>query len=104
MLAVILFIAEVGDKVPRLPVVFLWSGAITLFAWILARQKKWFAMLALPFAILFGIAATAEPRDPFVGPDIIREFGYSYPLLAYLAAVIPLFAIVFFMFRRTKNA
>lgn len=40
MVAFILFLAEVGDKVPRLPILFLWSGAVTLLAWTLVQRKK----------------------------------------------------------------
>ena len=104
MFAFTLFLAEVGDKVPRLPVLFLWSAAIMVFAWALIRWKKWLAILPLFVAVCFAIGATAEPRDPFVGPAIVHELGYGYIAFAYLAAALPFIAIARLLLRRRKNA
>src|SRR5436190_6507724 len=94
--------AEVGDKVPRLPVLFLWSAGIVLLVWALSRKMKWAAVIPLPLAILFALGSSQEPRDDFVGPAIIHELGYGYVLLAYVAAVLPFIAIAVFVSQRKK--
>lgn len=86
-------LAEVGDKIPRLPVLFVWCAGISLLAWALGRKKKWFSLLALPLAGLYAMAVTAEPLDRFVGPAIVREFGYYYPITCFAFAAIP-FAVI----------
>ena len=57
MLPLIPVLAEVGDKIPRLPVLFLWCAGVSLLAWVLGRKKKWFGLLALPLA-----TSVADPR------------------------------------------
>ena len=97
-------IAEVGDKVPRLPILFLWTATIVLLAWVLIRKKKWLAVVPVGLGVIFAIGATAEARDPFVGPAIIRELGHGYIALAYLAAALPFIAILSFVLRTNENA
>jgi hypothetical protein len=97
-------LAEVGDKVPRLPVLFLWSAALVLLARALIRKTKWLAILPIGFAVLFAVAATAEVRDPFVGPAIVGELGHSYVSLAYLSAALPFIAILIFAVRKNEKA
>ena len=100
MIAFISILAEVGDKVPRLPVVFMWSAFIALLAWALIRKKKWLAIIPGVLAGLFAVAATAETRDPFVGPAIVGELGYGYVGLCYFAAAIPIVVIVALLLRK----
>ena len=103
MFAIIPVLAEVGDKVPRLPILFLWSAVIVVLAWVLIRKKKWLALVPLVLAIFFAVVATQEPRDVFVGPAIIRELGYSYVAFCYLAAALPFAAIAFLIIRKNEN-
>ena len=83
-------LAEVGDKTPRLPVLFFWCAGISLVAWVLGRKK---GLLVLPLAALYALGITAEPLDEFVGPAIVRELGYYYPIVCFVFAIVP-FAIV----------
>jgi hypothetical protein len=95
-------LAEVGDKVPRLWVLGLWCAGITLLAWLLTRKRKWLVIIPLPLAAVFAVGVTHEPRDPFVGPAIIRELGYSYVTLCYLFAIAP-FAMIAVLIIRSKK-
>ena len=103
MSAFIAVLAEVGDKVPRLPILFLWSAVIVLLAWVMIRKKKWLAFVPLILAIFFAVGATQEPRDVFVGPAIIQELGYSYVVSCYLAAALPFLAITVLIIRKNEN-
>jgi len=102
MLPLIPVLAEVRDKIPRLPVLFLWCAGISLLAWVLGRKKKWLGLFALPLAGFYAVGVTAEPLDPFVGPAIVREFGYYYPVVCFTFAAIP-FAIIAAPFLRKKR-
>jgi hypothetical protein len=102
MHAFVPLLAEVGDKVPRLWMLALWCAGIALLAWVLTKKKKWLAIIPLPLAGFFALAATHETRDPFVGPAIIRELGYSYVVFCYFFAAIPLVVIVTLIFRSKK--
>jgi hypothetical protein len=104
MLALILFLAEVGDKVPPLTTLVSWSAAITFLAVLLSFWRKWLAVVPLPLATVFAIAATAESRDRVVGPAIIHELSYGYVALAYFLAAAPFVAIALLVFRRKKDA
>jgi hypothetical protein len=104
MFSLVPVLAEVSDKVTRLPVLFLWSAALVLLAWALIRKKKWLAILPAGFGALFAVAATAEVRDPFVGPAIITELGHSYVAFAYLSAALPFIAILTFAVRKNEKA
>ena len=96
-------LAEVGDKIPRLPVVFLWSAGISLLAWVLIRKRKWLAPLPGTIAVLFAFVATAEPRDEFVGPAIVQELGHGYAVLCYVASSIPILVIAVLLPFRKKR-
>lgn len=104
MIAITLLLSEVGDKVPRIPVVFFWSVAIVVLAVTVIRVKKWLAIVPGILAGLFAVAVTAELRDPFVGPAVVRELGYSYAALCYFAAAIPVVMIVALLSRRKAKA
>ena len=95
-------LAEIGDKIPRLPVLVLWCVGICLLAWVLGRRTKWLGLLTLPIAFLYAIGVTAEPLDSFVGPAIIHELGYYYPFTCFALALIP-FAIMAIPFFKTES-
>lgn len=103
MFALFPVLAEFGDKVPGLLVLFLWSAAIALLAWALIRKKKWLAILPIGLAALFAVGATAEARDRFISPAIVRESGYGYVAFTYSAAALPLFPITAFLLRKMKG-
>jgi len=103
MLSCVPVLAEVGDKIPRLPVLFLWSTALVLLSWALIKKTKWLAIVVLPMAALFAVGATQEPRDEFVGPAIVHELGFSYIILAHVAAALPFIAILALILRRNEK-
>lgn len=103
MFPIVFILAEVGDKIPRLPVLVLWCAGISLLAWALGRKKKWLGLLTLPLAGFYAAGVTAEPLDRFVGPAIVREAGYYYPVACFTLAIIPFAIVAVPFFERTPS-
>lgn len=103
MFSIVSILAEVGDKIPRLPVLVLWCAGISVLAWALGRKKRWLGLLTLPLAGFYAAVVTAEPLDRFVGPAIVRELGYSHSAVCFALAIIPFAIVVASFFERTSN-
>jgi hypothetical protein len=84
-----LLLAEVMDKEPTLPELFLIPVIVGVFTFLLIRWSRWFFFPAFLLSFLLGWAVTSEVRDPYVGPAIVREAGYYYIWCAYVAASTP---------------
>jgi hypothetical protein len=80
-LAIVLL--EVMDKEPPLAQRTALYGILCLLSVLLARKRWWFGLTVLPVAITFGLADMSELRDPFVGPEIVREAGLLHVVIWY---------------------
>lgn len=101
---------EVMDK--ELSISMIWGvclffGAIGFF---LARKNPLFLLFMLPLLpIVYSYSSfiISEINDPFVGPDIIREAGYSYVVQSYLsmaiAIALPILGIFIWIGRKKKS-
>jgi hypothetical protein len=86
MNALVLF--EVMDKEPSLVAIWIISLLLGIGGLLLSRYKWWMATTVIAIALVFALAQILELRDPFVGPAIVREAGYSYIVQSYLAVAI----------------
>jgi hypothetical protein len=84
MTALVLF--EVMDKEPSLAVIWVSSLFLGIGGLLLSRYKWWMATTVIAIALVLALDQILELRDPFVGPDIVREASYSYVFQSYLAA------------------
>ena len=100
-----LMFAEVADKEPARNL-FLFFGGLCVLAALPMRKSRWLAVIAIPVASLWAAVVwlfiQSEIRDPFVGPAILRELGYSYVVTAYASAIIP-FIVILALFIPWKN-
>jgi hypothetical protein len=74
---------EVMDKEPTLAQRAALYGILGLVGVLLARKRWWFGVTVLPVAAIFGLADMSELRDPFVGPEIVREAGLLHVVVWY---------------------
>lgn len=81
---------EVMDKEPSLLQIWVVSLVLGIGGFVLARYKYWLPLVVLAFALILAWSQLFELRDPFVGPAIVREAGYSYVVQSYLAIAIAL--------------
>jgi len=93
-------LAEVSDKMMSFPALIVWNVVLVLVAWVAAKKNRWLVLLPLSLAAILAFGAAEEYRDPFVGPAVIHELGYSYAALSFL----PLYAVVTFTMRKKKSA
>ena len=79
---------EVMDKEPSL--IFIWMSAITLAVGglLLSRYRWWLAAILIVIATLAAYTQITELRDPFVGPQIVKEAGNGYVIQSYIAVLI----------------
>lgn len=87
----VLLLFEVMDKEPSLLGIWISSVVLGIGGFLLSRYHWWLVTIVLTIAVVSALAQISELRDPFVGPDIVREAGYSYVLQSYLAAAISIF-------------
>ena len=87
----VLLLFEVMDKEPSLFAIWISSLLLGIGGLLLSRYKWWLATLVIPIALALALGQILELRDPFVGPHIVREAGYSYVLHSYLAAALSIF-------------
>jgi hypothetical protein len=78
---------EVMDKEPPLVLGFILYGGLGLTGYLLSRRRWWWGLLALPVIAVFAWIDTSELRDPYVGPAILREAGYTYVVGWYTVMV-----------------
>ena len=97
-----LALAEVMDKEPSLPGVWLWSLVASVLSVLLTRLRWWLVFLSLPVAAFLPVRIVLECHDPFVGPAILSEGGSDYVLQVYLALVLVVLAnaVGLFLYRR----
>ena len=82
------FLLEVMDKEPS--VLVLWGVSLLLGVGglLLSRYKYWLALVVVAIALILAWAQVSELHDPSVGPNIVREAGYSYLVQSYVASAI----------------
>jgi len=77
-----LAIFEVMDKEPSA----LWLAGcycgLCIAALVAARVRWWLGLLLLPVIVALS-TNILELRDPYVGPEIVREAGLYYVVLSY---------------------
>ena len=71
---------EVMDKEPSLLVTAILYGVLGALGYVLSRQRWWWGLLLLPLVAALAWRDVSELYDPFVGPAIVMEAGYSYVL------------------------
>ena len=75
--------AEVSDKIPSL-YDYGTRGTFISFLIVLASYwRRWAGLLLSPLSLLMIFGALDVVRDPYLGPDAIREQGEWYPVAAY---------------------
>jgi hypothetical protein len=79
----ILLLFEVMDKERPLAQTALLYGVLSVIGCLLSSKRWWLGALVLPVVGLFAWVDIGELRDPFVGPEIVREAGSLYVLLWY---------------------
>jgi hypothetical protein len=82
------FLFEVMDKEPSLLAVWTVSLLLGVGGLLLSKQKYWLPLVALAVALFFAGGHISELNDRSVGPQIIREAGYSYVVQSYVALAI----------------
>lgn len=99
-------LAEVADKEPTIPQLWMLPAIITVIAIIAGLKRPSFALLLLPIALFCAWGQVDELHDPFVGPAIRAELGDAYFTHGYLSAaagiVGPLIAWAMRRFYRVK--
>ena len=96
--------AEVADKEPTITAVWIIAAVICFIGFLICRCHRVAGFLAVTFATLWAWAIFSELHDPYVGPAIVRELGQGYVTQAYLAALIPFFAVAIGFWRRGRDA
>ncbi len=84
--------AEVSDKVASIPSIWLWAllGALAGFAaW---RWRLWLGAVLSPVLFFPTLGAVLTVTDPYVGPAIRNEQGFSYVGSAFGSAALVLIA------------
>jgi len=79
--------AEVADKEPTIPQLWIVPGIITAIAFVAGMKRPSFALFLLPVALFCAWGQIDELHDPFVGPAIRAELGDAYFTHGYLSSV-----------------
>ena len=90
-------LAEAVDKAPPVEMIWCASVAISVVALVLGLVNRFYALIVLPFALMFAMAFLRELHDPVEGSGLVDEFGSYYPVHVYAASVIPFVAITFWI-------
>jgi hypothetical protein len=96
--------AEVMDKEPSLLQNVLWGVASSALCFLAARFKPWLLLLVVPVPAFYFLALFSELRDPFVGPDILKEAGTVYVYSGYGLGVLVLVSIFVGLWWRAAKA
>lgn len=80
-------LAEVADKEPTIPQLWIVPGIITAIAFTAGLRRPSFALFLLPIALLCAWGQVDELHDSSVGPAIRAELGDAYFTHGYLSAV-----------------
>jgi hypothetical protein len=73
-----LLLFEVMDKEPLLVQTAILYGVLATCGFLLSRKRWWWGLLVLPIVVLFACIDFGELYDPFIGPAIIEEAGYTH--------------------------
>lgn len=95
-------LAEVMDKEPSGLWLVSCGAAIALVAAGATRYTRWALLVFGPLAVLGLCGLTSEIRDPFVGPAILREAGFSYIFIAWVSGLLPTIGCVVGWLWRSK--
>ena len=97
---------EVMDKEPSLVEIWIISLVLGVGGFFLDKHRYWMALSIVAFVLVVGWAQISELNDHSVGPNIIREAGYSYVVHSYVAIafalVLPLLGAVVKWRRRRR--
>src|SRR5262249_17588432 len=101
-----MLLLEVMDKEPTLAQRTALYGVLTLIGVLLATKRWWLGLIVLPIAALFAVADLSELRDPYVGPEIIKEAGVFYVVVWYslILASVAIPSITAVILRRRKSS
>jgi hypothetical protein len=79
---------EVMDKEASLAWLWFVSFLLGVGGFVVARYRHRWLLVIIPLALVLAWIQISEVRDPFVGPDILREAGHTYVVQSYLAVSI----------------
>ena len=79
---------EVMDKEASLVQIWIECVVLGIGGLFLSRYRYWLAICVLALALILAWLQISELRDPFVGPNIVREAGPSYVIQSYVALTI----------------
>ncbi len=79
------FLLEVMDKEPTLLETCLLFGAVGSVGFVVGRWKRWLSLLPFALSVVFALGLYEELSDPYVGEAILREAGWHYVLISYVA-------------------
>ena len=100
--------AEVMDKESSSTSMLLGMVLMAGASVALAKARWWGSLAILPFSGMFAVATMLEIQDPYVGPTIYAEGGWSYLAIAYgfsiVAVILPILAAGFARRTATRDA
>jgi hypothetical protein len=99
-------LAQIGDKIPTIPVVLLLGGTLGAVVFVCAAVRPGSVVLPLALALFGDYVAWDELRSPYFGEAVVRELGYGYIIGGFLAYNAPLavaWCAARAFRRRTKN-
>ena len=103
----LLLLFEVMDKEFPLEFICLYSLLVGFGGFWLTRWNPVFVVLPFLLALFSAYALLTEINDPYVGPAILSEAGYSYVIFIYvsiiLGFVLPLAGIPAWAVRRRQK-
>src|ERR1043166_155275 len=88
-------IAEISDKMPGIPIMWLWSFCVAIMCIGFWRGSPWLYLAAIPIAGWLAFAGYGEiVTDTYFRDAIGRELGHDYLRQAVCACSIPLVALL----------
>ena len=98
--------AEVSDKIPSIPSLWLGPLAYGGLALLLTRFRWWLCFALIPLTLILAGASFSELiRDPDIGPAILREQGVPYVASVYgsVALLIAMQAVAVWVGLRARS-
>ena len=97
---------EVMDKELSLLRIWTYSLVLGVGGFFLAKYRYWLLLVVLSIVAVLIWSHLSELHDPFVGPDIVREAGYTYVVQSYgafaIASGLPLIGAIVKWNRRSR--
>ena len=81
-------LAEVSDKIPTIPSLWLQGLLIGIVGFVLSRMWLRVGLALLPVSLILAWGAVAIITDPYVGPAAIAEQGAAYAIAVWGSVVI----------------